>query len=83
MPHTCGVPEGPSPACQSARSGAYHAWQGPQRLRGGLRQPGAAPDLLHAPDAALGPQGAFLGKPALVSLPVSPPRAAATSLKKR
>ena len=39
--------------------------------------------LLPAQDAALGPLGAFLGTPALVSLPESPPWAAATSLKAR
>src|SRR5262245_38641852 len=35
--------------------------------------------LLPARDAALGPLGAFLGMPALVSSPVSPPRAASTA----
>ena len=48
--------------------------------RWGRRQ---ALGLLPAPDAALGPLGAFLAKPAFVSLPASLPRAAATSLKTR
>ena len=56
-----------------ARSVAVVARWGRRQARG----------LLPAPDAALGPLGAFLGKPALVSLPVAPPRAAATSLKTR
>ena len=35
------------------------------------------------PDAALGLLGAFLGKPAVVSWRLSPPRAAATGFKTR